>query len=91
MHVVSLHGEFSWPAISPDLSAYNYIFWGYLRAKMYTTRPRTIDDLKIVVRKQISAIPENMARQALGTLRAGLEECVCNDGQHLSDALLKTN
>jgi hypothetical protein len=48
---------------------------------VHTTRPRTIDDLKIAVRKQISAISENMARWALGNPRASLEVCVCNVGQ----------
>jgi hypothetical protein len=65
-------------------------FGGYLNAKVYTSEPRTIDDLNIAIRKQISAIPENMATRALGVLRAKLEECVRKDGQHLSDALFKT-
>jgi hypothetical protein len=72
------------------LSACDYFLWGYLKAKVYTTRPRTVDDFKIAIRKQISAIPENMAKWALGNLRASLEECVQNDGRHLSDVLLKT-
>jgi hypothetical protein len=43
---------------------------------VYTTTPRTIDDLKITIQMQISVIPENMARWALGNLQARLEECV---------------
>jgi hypothetical protein len=73
-----------------DLSPCDYFLWGYLKAKVYTTRSRTIDDLKIAIRKQISAIPENMARRALGNLLESLEECVRNDGQHFSDVLFKT-
>jgi hypothetical protein len=45
-----------------DLSACDYFLWGYLEAKVYTARPRTIDELMIVVRKQISVIPGNMVR-----------------------------
>jgi hypothetical protein len=82
-HIISLRSELPWPACSPDLSACDYSLWGYLKAKPYTTRPRTIDDLKITVQKQISVIPENMASSAL-------EECVHNDGQHLSDLLFET-
>jgi hypothetical protein len=40
---------------------------------VYTTRPWTIDNLKIAIQKQISAIPENVARQALENLPACLE------------------
>jgi hypothetical protein len=89
-HVFSLLGELPWPVRSPDLSAWVYFLWGYLRAKVYTTRLQTIDDLNTAIRKQISAIPENMARRSLGILGAKFEECVCNDGQHLSDMLFKT-
>jgi hypothetical protein len=51
-YIISLRGELSWPAISPDLSASVSFFWRYLKAKVYTTRPWTIDDLKIAIGSQ---------------------------------------
>jgi hypothetical protein len=86
-HVISLRGGLPWPARSPDVSACDYFLWGYL--KVHTTRAQTTDDLKMAILKQISAIPENMVRRALGNLRERLEECVGNDGRHLSDVLFK--
>jgi hypothetical protein len=74
--VISLRGERPYPARSPGPSASDYFLWGYLKAKIYTTRPQTIDDLKIALRKQISDIPENMAGRALGNVRARLGEHV---------------
>jgi hypothetical protein len=56
-HVISLCGELPWPARSPDLSACDHFLWEYIKAKVYTTRPRTVGDFK-----KISMIPENMAR-----------------------------
>jgi hypothetical protein len=88
-HVISLQGKLPWLTRSSDLSACDYFLWGYLKAKVYTTRPRNINDLKITIQKQISAIPKNMARRALGNLQTRLGKCVCNDGQHLSDVLFK--
>jgi hypothetical protein len=73
MFLEHLRGELPWPARLPDLSACGYFLCGYLKAKVYTTRPRTISDFKITIRKQISAIPENIAKQALGNLRARSE------------------
>jgi hypothetical protein len=67
-HVISTLRELPWPARSPDLSAGDYFLCGYLKAKVYPSRPRTIDDLKIAIRKKISALPDNMARRALGNL-----------------------
>jgi hypothetical protein len=60
--VISLRGELPRPARSPNLSACDYFLWGYLNEKVHTTRPRTIDDLKIAILKQISAIPEKTWR-----------------------------
>jgi hypothetical protein len=82
-HVISQRGELPWPARSPDLCVCDYFLWGYLKAKVY-------HDLKIAIRKQISEIPENLSRQSLRSLRAGLEECICNGMQHISDVLFKT-
>jgi hypothetical protein len=58
--ISSLRSELQWHARAPDLSACDYFLCGHFKAKMYITRPRTIDDLKIRVRKQISAVPENL-------------------------------
>jgi hypothetical protein len=86
-HVTSLRGKLPWPARSPDLSACVYFFGSTVKLKcasLHYTKPRSIDDLRTAIRKQISAIPENMARRAMGNLRATLE-----DGQHFSDVLFK--
>jgi hypothetical protein len=83
--VISLSGELPWPASSPDLSVCDYFLWGYLIAKVYTTRPRNI-----AMQKQISAITENMARRALENLGTRLEECARYDGQQITDVLFKT-
>jgi hypothetical protein len=81
----SLRGELPWAVRSPDLC-----LWLFIKAKVYTNKPQAVDDFKIALREQISAIPENMAGRALGNMQAGLEECVRSDGQHLSDALFET-
>jgi hypothetical protein len=70
-HVISLRGELPRPPQSPDLSASDHFLWGYLKAKVYTIKPWTIDNLKIAIRKQISGIPENMMRQELGDCKQG--------------------
>jgi hypothetical protein len=43
--------------------------------KAYITRSQAIsNNLKIAIQKQISAVPENVVRQALENLQARLEE-----------------
>jgi hypothetical protein len=69
--------------------ACDYFLWGYLKAKMYTTRPRTIDDLKIAIRKQISAIPENMARRALRNCEQSWKSVWCAIQNEISRDVMK--
>jgi hypothetical protein len=70
--------------------ACDYFLWGYLQGKVYTARPRTIDDIKMAIRTQISAIPEDMERRSLRNLRYSFEECVRSNGQQFCDVLFKT-
>jgi hypothetical protein len=60
--VISLRGELPWPARSPDLSARDYFLWGYLKAKVYTTRPWTIHDLKTAIRKKFQRYQKTWRR-----------------------------
>jgi hypothetical protein len=50
-HLIALSRKLPWPARSPDLSVCDYCFFEYVRAKLYTNRPRTFDDFKMPVRK----------------------------------------
>jgi hypothetical protein len=67
-HVMSLRSDHPRPAHSLDLSACVYFLWRYLKAKVHTTTPQTTDEIKIAIWKQISVIPENMARRAVANL-----------------------
>jgi hypothetical protein len=44
--VISRFGDIPWPPKSPDLSVCDFFLWGYLKNRVYTTRPRTLDELK---------------------------------------------
>jgi len=44
--VISRFGDILWPPRSPDLSVCDFFLWGYLKNRVYTTRPRTLDELK---------------------------------------------
>jgi hypothetical protein len=36
----------TWPALSPDFAVTDYFLWGYVKSKVYETRPANIADLK---------------------------------------------
>jgi hypothetical protein len=44
--LVTRFGDITWPAHSHDLLVPDYFLWGYVRSKVYETRPTNIADLK---------------------------------------------
>ena len=80
----------SWPAHSPDLSACDYFLWGYLKSRVFISKPRTIAELKQSIKEKVAATPEQMTRQVMENLGLRLKQCLRNGGRHLSDVLFKT-
>ena len=59
---MSKNGDLEWPPRSPDLTVPDFFLWGYLKRKVYASKPKTIDELKCNIRAEIAAItPETLA------------------------------
>ena len=62
-----LKGEFGkklvdkdlWPPRSPDLNPCDFYLWGYLKPVVYNPLPKTLDDLKANLEREIKKIPKN--------------------------------
>jgi len=78
------------PARSPDLTPCDFFLWGYLKTKVYACRPGTIEQLKDATRQEVAAIPPAMTRKAMDYFRERLQQCVINNGRHLSDVIFKS-
>jgi hypothetical protein len=50
--VVFLHEAVPWPPRSPDLSTCDFFLWGYLKAEVFTHRPRSLDQLKEAIQEE---------------------------------------
>ncbi|GBL97289.1 hypothetical protein AVEN_84982-1 [Araneus ventricosus] len=57
---------------SPDLAACDFFLWGYLKAKVYTHKPKTLDELKDAIRLEIAAIPPAMVEKVMLNFRKRL-------------------
>ena len=89
-HVISRGGNVPWPERSPDLPACDCFLWGYLKSRVFISKPRTIAKLKQSIKEEIAAIPEHKTRRVMENLAARLKQCLRNGGRHLSDVLFKT-
>lgn len=87
--VISRFGNIPWPPRSPDLSVCDFFLWGYLKSKVYTTRPRTLDELKQRIRDEIHSIPAEMLQRSMKNLKNRLQECIRTGGRHLKDVIFK--
>jgi len=79
-HVISHGGDVPWPARSSDLSACDYILWGYLKSRVSIYMLRNINELKQSITEIIAAIPEQMTRRVMENLGASLKQCFRNGG-----------
>jgi len=88
--LISLRGDVGWPVRSPYLSPCDFFLWGYLKEKVFKHRPRSLEDLKERIRQEIDAIPPEITRRVMKNFRERLQQCVANDGRHISDMTFKT-
>ena len=82
-HLISLRGEIGWPTRSPDLNLCVFFLWGYLKSKVYSNHPQSIEQLKDVIRQE-------MTRWVIDNFRERLQQCVDDNGSHLTDLIFKT-
>ena len=90
MNLISLRGDIGLPARSPDLTPCDFFLLGYLKVKVYARRPGTIEQLKEAIRQEVAAIPPAMTRKAMDNFRKRLQQCVINNGRHLSYVIFKS-
>jgi len=64
-------------------------YGGYLKSRVFISKPRTIAELRQNIKEEIAAIPEQMTRRVTENLGVRLEQCLRNGGRHLSELLFK--
>lgn len=88
--IISRFGDIAWPARSPDLSVCDFFLWGFLKSRVYTNKPRTLDELKEAISLEIANLTPEMLSKVFDSFGARLEECLIKEGRHLKDVIFKT-
>ena len=88
--LIFLRGDISWPTRSQDLTPCDYFLWGYLKAKVFKHRPRTLQALKDAIHLEVARIPQDMLDRVKRNIRICLQQCTDNNSHHLQDILFKT-
>jgi hypothetical protein len=64
--------------------------WGYLKAEVYKDRPRTLEELKHNIRREIGRLPIEMLEKLERNFRNRVHQCIENGGRHLNGVLFET-
>ena len=72
-----------WPARSPDLTPCDFFLWGFLKSKVYATRPRDIPDLKQRIVSAFSEVTVDMRHNTIQEYRDRLNQVIETDGHHV--------
>ncbi len=79
------HGSpnMQWAPHSPNLSVCDFFLWGFIKSKVYTTRPRDIPELKERIVNAFGEITREIRQKTLLEYRKRLEKVIENDGAHV--------
>ena len=88
--LVSLRGDLGWPARSPNLSICDFFLLGYLKEKVFRSRPHTLQQLREQTIEEVNATLHRMCERAVGNFRIRLQQCVAADGRYLADIIFRT-
>ena len=67
-----------------------FSFGGYFKSRVYTHKPRTLNDLKETIRQEILPIDRQLLARVMDDIKKRLENCIEEDGRHLTDIIFKT-
>ena len=80
--VISHLTDFPWLARSPDLSPLDFCLWSYVKEKVFSTRPSSIDNLKIAIREAFALIDQDTLSAVTANFEKRGEPCVQQLGGH---------
>ena len=90
-HLISRFGDVPWPPLSPDISTCDFIWeGGCVKSRIYTHKPRTLNDLKEAIHQEIRPIDRQLLAPVMDDFKKRLENCIQEDGRHLTDIIFKT-
>lgn len=84
---IGRRGAIEWPARSPDLTPIDYFLWGYLKSKVYATKPENLEDLRQRIEIEVRRITPEMIENVQNEFYYRLGYCQDAQGQHFEHLL----
>ena len=77
---IGRRGAVEWPPRSPDLTPLDFFLWGHLKSVVFTTRPRTLDDLKNRISNEMAKIDASVIQRAQESVLHRCRKCIEQNG-----------
>lgn len=84
---IGRRGTIEWPARSPDLTPLDYFLWGYLKDRVYTSKPANIAELQQRIIDEIGRIEPEIFERATSTFYNRIAYCQEVAGGHFENML----
>lgn len=75
-------GPISWPARSPDLTKCDFFLWGFVKDKVYSSPPTTINDMKNRITQAFRDISPEMLANVDECFKKRIRLCAHHNGRH---------
>jgi hypothetical protein len=72
-----------WSPRSPDLNPCDYFLWGYLKQRVYNPLPKTLEDLRSNLSREIENIQAQMLKDTFFDFRKKCELLISVGGGHI--------
>jgi hypothetical protein len=76
-----------WPPYSPDLNPCDFFLWGYLKDKVYTQNPQTLEQLENIIQTEIFNIPNSVLNDVIDNFQLRLQHIHRENGWHIEHIL----
>lgn len=84
---IGRRGAIEWPARSPDLTPLDFFFWGFLKSKVYETRPQNVNELRDRIVHCCHLITPDMLENVRRAFQARLYFCQEVNGGHFEQLI----
>lgn len=78
---IGRRGAIEWPARSPDLTPLDYFYWGYLKDRVFKTKPLNLDESRQRIIDESAIILTEMIENAVGAFYHRLGYCQEMNGE----------
>jgi hypothetical protein len=81
---IGRRGLIEWPPRSPDMTPLDFWLWGYLKQLVYAHKPRTINELKQLIREKMNEILPEMIAYVCESVTRRMQRCIELNGAQIT-------